>query len=88
MVGKKITALALASALVLSPALAIAQEESGEAAGENVINTPFGEVSPVVAGAIAVAAAIGLGIGLSSNNNNNEGTGATGTGGTGAGGTQ
>ncbi|MEX2650781.1 MAG: hypothetical protein WD673_17385 [Alphaproteobacteria bacterium] len=86
MVGKKITALALAAALALSPTLAFAQEEAtGGAAGQEGIATPFGEVSPLVAGIVVVGAIVGLAVGLSSNNNNN----ATGTGGTGGtGGTQ
>ena len=84
MVGKKITALALAAALALSPTLAFAQEEAtGGAAGQEGIATPFGEVSPLVAGVVVVGAIVGLAVGLSSNNNNNFTTGTGGTGGTG-----
>jgi hypothetical protein len=89
MVGKKITTLALAAALALSPTLAFAQEEAtGGAAGQDPIVTPFGEVSPLVAGVVVVGAIVGLTIALSGDNNNFA-TGTTGTGGTGGtGGTQ
>lgn len=87
MVGNKITALALAAALLLSPALAVAQD-SGEAAGEEGIDTPFGKASPVLVGGAVVGAIIGLTIALDDDDDDDEGTGATGTGGTGASGTQ
>jgi hypothetical protein len=88
MVGHKIKALALAAAIVLAPALAIAQEEGAAAGEEGLISTPFGAASPVVVGGVVLGAVIGLTIALDDNGDNDEATGATGTGGTGAGGTQ
>ncbi len=71
MVGRKITALALGAALALSPTLAFAQEEAtGGAAGQEDVETPFGDVSPVVIGAVVIGAIVGIALGLSNNNNN------------------
>lgn len=82
MLGKKFTALALAAALALSPTFAMAQEETGTAAGEEGLATPFGTVSPVVAGVIVVAAIVGIAIAVSSDDKNDDATGTTGTSGT------
>ena len=80
MIDKKITALALATVLALTPGVVFAQEETGEAAEEGIDLGPFGTVSPVVAGVAAVvAAAIGIGVAVSGGGGKNEvGTGGTG----------
>ena len=69
MIAKRITAAVLASALLFSPIGAMAQETGGTAEGE--IETPFGSVSPVVAGIAAVVLVTGIVVVATGGNNSN-----------------
>lgn len=70
MISKPTLALttAMALAMALAPTMVSAQEETAAAGG---IETAFGTVVPVVAGAVAVGAIVGLAVVLSAQNNNN-----------------
>jgi hypothetical protein len=77
MIAKRITAAVLASALLLSPVGAMAQEEGG--AADEGVETPFGNVSPVVLGVVAAALTLGIVLAVTGGDNDNATTTATST---------
>jgi len=77
MIAKRITAAVLAGALLVAPMGAMAQEEGG--AAEGGISTPFGEVSPVVAGIGVAVVTLGVVLAVTGGDNDNATTTATAT---------